>query len=132
MCETNPATSYRISRIHLQHPVVSIRNHIPPIIPAFYSRKLFTLACPIHLLFFSSHLFPRAGFGWSCFTVRFFFFAAIGLRSGSCFTGQLPGIGTVFILASLQMCKVQGKVQINEGVVGWGLWGLGGVVQGGH
>ena len=41
---------------------------------------------------------------------RFFFpsrlFAAIGL----CFTGQLPGIGTVFILASLQMCKVQGKV----------------------
>ena len=71
MCETNPATSYRISRIHLQHPVVSIRNHIPPIIPAFYSRKLFTLACPIHLLFFSSHLFPRAGSGWNCFTVRF-------------------------------------------------------------
>ena len=29
-------------------------------------------------------------------------FAAIGLRSGSCFTGQLPGIGTVFILASLR------------------------------
>ena len=29
------------------------------------------------------------------------FFAAIGLRWGSCFTGQLPGIGTVFILASL-------------------------------
>ena len=27
--------------------------------------------------------------------------------SGSCFTGQLPGIGTVFILASLQICKVQ-------------------------
>ena len=25
----------------------------------------------------------------------------------SCFTGQLPGIRTVFILASLQMCKVQ-------------------------
>ena len=46
--------------------------------------------------------------------VFFFFssrlFAAIGLRSRSCFTGQLPGIGTVFILASLQMCKVQGKV----------------------
>ena len=46
--------------------------------------------------------------------VSFFFpsrlFAAIGLRSRSCFTGQLPGIGTVFILASLQMCKVQGKV----------------------
>ena len=30
--------------------------------------------------------------------------------SGSCFTGQFPGIGTLFILASLQMCKVQGKV----------------------
>ena len=31
--------------------------------------------------------------------------------TGNCFTGQLPpGIGTVFILASLQMCKVQGKV----------------------
>ena len=27
--------------------------------------------------------------------------------SRSCFTGQLPGIRTVFILASLQMCKVQ-------------------------
>ena len=27
-------------------------------------------------------------------------FAAIGLRSRSCFTGQLPGIGTVFILAT--------------------------------
>ena len=31
-------------------------------------------------------------------------FAAIRC-SRSCFTGQLPGIGTVFILASLQMCK---------------------------
>ena len=27
--------------------------------------------------------------------------------SESCFTGQLPGIGTGFILASFQMCKVQ-------------------------
>ena len=27
--------------------------------------------------------------------------------SESCFTGQLPGIGTFFILASLQMCKIQ-------------------------
>ena len=52
--------------------------------------------------------------GSGCSTLPFFFpprlFAAIGLRSRSCFTGQLPGIGTVFILASLQMCKVQGKV----------------------
>ena len=30
-----------------------------------------------------------------------------GKDSRSCFTGQFPGIGTVFILASLQMCKVQ-------------------------
>ena len=39
-----------------------------------------------------------------------FFFSRLFSRdkvSESCFTGQLPGIGTVFILASLQMCKVQ-------------------------
>ena len=30
--------------------------------------------------------------------------------SGTCFTGQLPGIGTVFILASPQMCKIQGEI----------------------
>ena len=41
---------------------------------------------------------------------HFFFSHAFFPRdkvSESCFTGQLPGIGTVFILASLQMCKVQ-------------------------
>ena len=37
----------------------------------------------------------------------------------SCFTGQLPGIGTVFILASLQMCKVQRQSPLaSQG--GWG------------
>ena len=34
--------------IHLNHPLVSIRSHIPPIIPAFYSRKLLKFVCPIH------------------------------------------------------------------------------------
>ena len=39
--------------------------------------------------------------------------------SVSCFTGQLPGSGTVFILASLQMCKVQGQSPLaSQG--GWG------------
>ena len=37
----------------------------------------------------------------------------------SCFTGQLPGIGTVSILASLQMCKVQRQSPLaSQG--GWG------------
>ena len=56
--------------------------------------------------------------------------------SESCFTGQLPGIGTVFILASLQTCKVQGQSPLTNqgcwGGGGWGLLGLGGVVQGGR
>ena len=34
--------------IHLNHPLVSIRSHIPPIIPTFYSRKLLKFVCPIH------------------------------------------------------------------------------------
>ena len=34
--------------IHLHHPLVRIRSHVPPIIPAFYSRKLLELACLIH------------------------------------------------------------------------------------
>ena len=37
----------------------------------------------------------------------------------SCFAGQLPGIGTVFIVASLQMCKVQRQSPLaSQG--GWG------------
>ena len=43
-------------------------------------------------------------------SVFLFFFLASFCHdwvSVSCFTGQLAGIGTVFILASLQMCKVQ-------------------------
>ena len=51
-----------------------------------------------------------------------FFFLAPFCRDGvsvSCFTGQLPGIGTVFILASLQMCKVQSQSPLaSHG--GWG------------
>ena len=50
-----------VKQIHLQHPVVSIRNHIPPIIPAFYSRKLFALACPIHYFFFPRTFFLAQG-----------------------------------------------------------------------
>ena len=34
--------------IHLHHPLVSIRSHILPIIPAFYSRELLKFVCPIH------------------------------------------------------------------------------------
>ena len=52
----------------------------------------------------------------------FFFFLApffLDWVSVSCFTGQLPGIGTVFILASLQMCKVQRQSPLaSQG--GWG------------
>ena len=52
----------------------------------------------------------------------FFFFLAPFCRdwvSVSCLTGQLPGIGTVFILASLQMCKVQRQSPLaSQG--GWG------------
>ena len=35
--------------------------------------------------------------------------------SESCFTGQLPGMGTDFILASLQMCKVQRQSPFTRG-----------------
>ena len=56
------------------------------------------------------------------FFLLFFFFLAPFFRdwvSVSCFTGQLPGIGTVFILASLQMCKVQRQSPLaSQG--GWG------------
>ena len=52
----------------------------------------------------------------------FFFSLAPFFRdwvSVSCFTGQLPGIGTVVILASLQMCKVQRQSPLaSQG--GWG------------
>ena len=34
--------------IHLHHPLVRIRSHVPPIIPAFYSKKLLKFACPNH------------------------------------------------------------------------------------
>ena len=47
----------------------------------------------------------------------FFFSSRLFSRdkvSQSCFTGQLPGIGTVFLLASLQMCKVQRQKSINK------------------
>ena len=74
--------------------------------------------------------------------LQFFFFLAPFCRdwvSGSCFTGQLPGIGTVFILASLQVCKVQRQSPLasqggwgGEAAGGWRLLGQGGVVQGGH
>ena len=67
----------------------------------------------------------------------FFFSLASFFRdwvSVSCFTGQLPGIGTVFILASLQMCKVQRQSPLASqggwGGGGWSLRGQGGVVQG--
>ena len=66
--------------------------------------------------------------------VKFFF--CRDWVSVSCFTGQLPGIGTVFILASLQMCKVQRQSPLaSQGGGGggdWSLRGQGGVVQGGH
>ena len=77
-------------------------------------------------------------------TKYFFFFLAPFCRdkvSRSCFTGQLPGIRTVFILASLQMCKVQKvkskhkvhwRIRVDGGGGGWGLRGLVGVVRGGH
>ena len=53
----------------------------------------------------------------------FFFFLAPFCRdwvSVSCLTGQLPGIGTVFILASLQMCKVQRQKVHWQVRGGWG------------
>ena len=54
---------------------------------------------------------------WLHCTWFFFFFR--DWVSVSCFTGQLPGIGTVFILASLQMCKVQRQSPLaSQG--GWG------------
>ena len=60
-----------------------------------------TWAMAVRLFFFPSRLFYR---DWV---------------SVSCFTGQLPGSGTVFILASLQMCKVQGQSPLaSQG--GWG------------
>ena len=34
--------------IHLHHPLVRIRGHVLPILPAFYSRKLLKFVCPIH------------------------------------------------------------------------------------
>ena len=70
---------------------------------------------------------------------RLFFFPTPFFRnkvSQSCFTGQLPGIGTVFILANLQMCKVQRQsprqIKDDEGGGGWGLLGWGGIVRGGR
>ena len=76
-------------------------------------KRLWMTSCGTHISFhFICQFLPHVNS--SCVHIVFFFlshlFAAIGLRSGSCFTGQLPGIGTVFILASLQMRKVQGKV----------------------
>ena len=56
--------------------------------------------------FLMSIVVPLSVYWWTArpsFEAFFFssrLFAAIGPRSGSCFTGQLPGIGTVFILAS--------------------------------
>ena len=78
------------------------------------------------------------------FFVFLFFFLTPFCRdkvSRNCFTGQLPGIGTVFILASLQMCKIQRQGPNTKstdesgwmgGEGGWGLRGLVGVVRGGH
>ena len=54
---------------------------------------------PKQSIFFPSHLF-----------------AAIGLRSGSCFTGQLPGIGTVFMGSGGSLRK---EVMEGWGMVGW-------------
>ena len=57
-----------------------------------------------------------------CWQAQHFFFLTPFFRdkvSQSCFTGQLPGIGTVFILASLQMCKVQRQSPLTN--QGW--WG---------
>ena len=77
----------------------------------------------------------------SC-VLRFFssrLFAAIGCP-GVFFTGQVPGIGTVFILACLQKCKVQRQVQrqnppTNQGGCGGrqlASAGVAGVVRGGQ
>lgn len=69
----------------------------------------------------SVHVFPH-----------FFFplmpFCRDRVSLGSCFTGQLPGIGTVVILASLQMlqgpkAKSNNKSWREWGGGGWGLWG---------
>ena len=58
----------------------------------------------------SYHLVCDKGACWVSGCFFLFFFLTPSSRdkvSRSCFTGQLPGIGIVFILASLQMCKVQ-------------------------
>ena len=54
-------------------------------------------------------ILASGGWSWRITTLGFFFSGLFSRDkvSQSCFTGQLPGIGTVFILASLQMCKVQ-------------------------
>ena len=40
--------AFAASLLDLDHPLVRIRSHVPPIIPAFYSRKLLKIACPVH------------------------------------------------------------------------------------
>ena len=66
----------------------------------------------------------RLGGSWPAPFFFIFFSLAPFFRdwvSVSCFTGQLPGIGTVFILASLQMRSIPNsgiaRVQLYAGVV---------------
>ena len=71
---------------------------------------------------------------WSLTKLCFFFvFLTPFFRdkvSQNCFTGQLPGIGTIFILASLQIRKVQRQSPLaNQGW--WGERRLGSVGSGG-
>ena len=126
-----------------------LSEHLPPNLKpkcrALRKKKIINISPESRKAVSTRFLFPKPGvFELQLLRERFFFPVTPFCRdkvSRSCFTGQLPGMGTVFILASLQMWKVQ-KASPNTkstdesgwmgGGVGWGLRGLVGVVRGGH